>query len=56
MVRIPSISKQKVKDFEEIEETTGLLKKDYDENKLMSSVRFYYKKFLVYDYVHKGIE
>lgn len=35
---IPSISKQKVKDFEEVEETTGLLKKDYDENKLMSSV------------------
>ena len=34
MVMIPNISKQKVKNFEEVEETTGILKKDYDENKI----------------------
>lgn len=36
--RSPEISKQKVKKFEEIEETTGLLKKEYDDKKLMHSV------------------
>ena len=34
----PDQAQQKVEKFEEIEETTGLLKKDYDDQKLMHSV------------------